>query len=137
MTGNAAAAHFLLVGDGADLRALRSIVTRLPVNAYGQIYVEVASVMQLEQWPVPAGMTVSWLCRDSSPGEDGQVAAQGELVARAVSAWVAEWMPERQRSHQSPYVLWIGCASSDHVDGLYRELAQRIEHTHFHDPRAH
>lgn len=127
-------AHFLLVGDSADLATLQGIVARLPVNAYGQIFIEVASELQIQNWRVPTGMTVSWLCRDRASSVVGAVAHQGELVARAVSAWVAEWMPERHGSQASPYVLWIGCAASDHVDGLYQELAHRIEHAHFHDP---
>lgn len=137
MTAKAAPVHFLLVGGGADVAALRGIVARLPVNAYGQVLIEVASELHVEDWPAPPGVTVSWLCRDRSFASMGRAAQQGELVARAVTAWVAEWMPEEEEEHAAPYVLWLGCAANAHVERLYLELAERIGHVHFHDPRAH
>lgn len=122
----------MLAGDGGDLAVLRRIVDRLPVDAYGQIYVEVGSAAQLEYWNVPAGMALQWLCRDEADGYFGAGAPHGELLARAVRGWVSEWIPESEKAHELPYVLWIGCAASGHVDRLYRELATSMEHLHLH-----
>jgi NADPH-dependent ferric siderophore reductase len=129
-------AHFLLVGDGADLGTLRGIVDRLPVDAYGQIFVEVATRAQVRRWDVPAGMTVSWLRRDRVASLLGGLAPRGELVARAVTAWVAEWIPEERSDRALPYVLWIGCSASDQVDRLYRHLARRFGNLHLHHPHT-
>ncbi len=131
-----AGAHFLLVGDSTDLATILDTVARLPVNAYGQIFIEVASDVQIQRWRVPLGMSVSWLRRDRLSSVVGTIAPRGELVARAVAAWVAEWMPEHHGDHELPYVLWIGCSASDRVDQLYRELAGRIDHLHLHHPHA-
>src|SRR6218665_196692 len=88
-------AHILLVGDSTDIPAIRGMVDGLPPTAYGQIFIEVAAEVQVEKWAVPEGLTVTWLLRDSSAsGIRSGLAARGELVARAVHAWVAEWMPE-------------------------------------------
>ncbi len=129
-------AHFLLVGDSADLPTLQGIVSRLPTNAFGQIFIEVASTVQVRHWIVPTGMTVSWLCRDRAAGAPGALAPHGELAARALAAWVAEWIPERRTDHQLPYVLWVGCAASERVDHLYRHLARRFDNLHLHRPRT-
>ncbi len=125
--------HFLLVGDSTDIGTLRETVRRLPVDGYGQIFVEVASQMQVEQWSVPCGISVTWLCRDRRADA---LVPRGELVVRAVDAWVAEWMPAPGDEQEVPYILWIGCSSSDRVDRLYRELSDRIEHAHLHHPHA-
>src|SRR5690606_21907763 len=103
-------AHFLLVGDSTDLSTLQTTVSRLPVNAYGQIFIEVASAQQIRQWDLPDRMSLSWLCRDSASSSLGAVAPRGELVARAVDAWVAEWIPEQHNERQTPYIMWIGCS---------------------------
>lgn len=123
-------AHFLLAGDSTDLRAMRDAVNRLPVNAYGQVFIEVASAVQIQRWDAPSGITVTWLCRDESSGPTSRVAPRGELVARALSAWLSEWTPENHTDRDRPHVLWIGCCASEHVDRLYRELASRIPHRH-------
>lgn len=127
-------AHFLLVGDSADLPALRGIVSRLPVNAYGQVLVEVATGMQIQPWELPERMTLTWLRRDRMAGVLGGLAPRGELAARAVMAWVAEWIPEQHRDHELPYILWIGCRASRQVDHLYRHLRERFDHLHLHHP---
>ena len=43
-------AHFFLAGD---LVALRGITGTLPVDAYGQILIEVDSVRRIHDWPAP------------------------------------------------------------------------------------
>lgn len=126
-------AHYLLVGDSADLGVLRDLVEQLPLDSYGQIYVEVASRVQVERWDVPPGMSLSWLRRDRTESLLGGLVPRGELAARAVSGWVAEWMPEGE-DPAHPHVLWIGCSASEHVDRLYRDLARRLDRSRLHHP---
>lgn len=132
--GTTLAPHYLLVGDTADLPALRDIVQRLPVGAYGQIFVEVLTGTQIQTWDVPENITVSWLRRDLSSRAFGGVAHRGDVVSRAVMAWVAEWIPERRSARDLPYVIWIGCAANDEVDRLYHHLLYRFESLHVHHP---
>jgi len=62
-------------------------------------------------------------------------APSGLRAARAVLSWVSEWVPEG-RGEETSYVLWIGCASSAHIDYLYRHLAHRFENLHLHHPHG-
>lgn len=141
MSGPAAPrAHFLLAGDDADLRALRQAIDRLPVDAYGQVFVEVASAVQIEQWCLPDRLSIAWLVRGAIGPADrsGRVdpIERGALLERALSSWVGEWMPaEGQRAREIPLVMWIGCASSERIDALCDRLAWRADHIHLHDPR--
>ncbi|MBX3094292.1 MAG: SIP domain-containing protein [Cryobacterium sp.] len=127
-------AHYLLVGDGTDLDTLRATVKKLPPDAYGQIYIEVTSEREVQEWSVPKRMSLNWLRRDSASSAVGTIAPRGELIARAVGAWVAEWVPEEHREHRLPYALWLGCSASEWASRLHYELAQRIDHIHVHRP---
>jgi NADPH-dependent ferric siderophore reductase len=109
----------LLAGDSADLRDLRALAATLPADAYGQVYVEVASAVQAEAIEVPARVVVTWLVRDR---EDG-VAARGALLGAAVDGWIAEWMPEGVRNDQR--IAWIGCSAAPAIADRYRELQER------------
>ncbi len=128
-------AHFLLAGDSADRVALRDAIGRLPVDAYGQVFVEVASEIQVESWDAPAGVAIAWLPRDAAAAR-GALSARGALLERAVLAWVAEWMPENPKAHALPYVMWIGGAANERIDRLCEKLAWRFDRVHLHDPGA-
>ena len=123
MTGEPEGAHFLLVGDSHDLPAIRAMAERLPTNAYGQLYLEVASPVQVERWELPPGMGVTWLRRDRHPG----ISPRGDLAARAAAAWLAEWMPADAPEPPRPFILWVGCGASRAMDRLHRELHARLE----------
>ena len=123
--------HFLLVGDSRDIPAIGGMLGRLPVGSIGQVYLEVTSAIQIRELPAPEGVAVSWLCRDRLAGA---IPARGELAARAVEAWVSEWMPEQQDMRPHPFIMWIGCATSAPVTRLYRELADRLGDAHLHHP---
>ncbi len=118
-------AHFLLAGDTADLAALRGISVRLPVDAYGQIFVEVASPAMVEPIDCPPGIAVTWMLRPS--GADA-----GTRIAPAVDAWVAEWITGTGADTPMPYVIWVGCSSSRAVRELLRDLRTRIDDLHLH-----
>lgn len=86
----------------------------LPADAYGQVYVEVASSVRVEPLARPARVAVTWLVRDP----DGATGPRGELLVRAVDGWAAEWMtaPDPRR------VVWIGCAAGPEIAERYRRL---------------
>ncbi|MEQ6899198.1 SIP domain-containing protein [Microbacterium sp. KR10-403] len=130
----AVAPHYLLVGETSDIPLLRTIVERLPLDAYGQIFVEVIGHGQIQDWDVPENMTLTWLRRDLSSRAYGGVALRGEVASRAVMAWVSEWIPERKSARDLPYILWIGCSANDEVDRLYHHLLHRFERLHLHHP---
>lgn len=120
--------HFLLAGDGGDLAMIGTLLDRLPVDAYGQAFVEVASAFQISDLPAPAGMTVTWLVNNSPT----RAQPRGELAARAAVAWVSEWLPEEQDAHTAPYVMWIGGATSTIMDQLHDQLGERLDRLHLH-----
>ena len=118
-------AHFFLAGDGDDLVALRGITGKLPVDAYGQILIEVDSTTYIHDWPAPDGVVVNWLVR--GPDMDN-----GDRIAAAVDAWVTEWIIGSGSDTEMPYVLWVGCSGSIAVQHLLRDLSDRIDDLHLH-----
>lgn len=120
--------HFLIAGDITDLSLLHQLLGRLPVDAYGQVFVEVAARFQISRLPAPAGLTVHWLVDDASP----LTHTRGERAAQAVMAWVSEWMPEETSAHATPYVMWIGCSTSTVMDRLYDRLGDSLDDLHLH-----
>ncbi|OJX75341.1 SIP domain-containing protein [Leifsonia sp. 71-9] len=123
-------AHFLLVGDETDLPVLQPLVSRLPVDAYGQIYLEVRDGMDAMIWPVPPGIQVTWLVRGD------RHAARGDLAMRAVAAWIDEWMPEAMGEEQAPFVMWLGCRGNTRADAVFGDLGARIESRRAHPGAA-
>lgn len=109
----------LLAGDGADLRDLRALAATLPADAYGQVYVEVDSADRIERLETPARVAVTWLVRETGQ----RTAAVGELLADAVGAWTAEWMPEGVRDDRR--IAWVGCSCVPAIADRYRALQQR------------
>lgn len=87
----------LFLGDSVDIPAIRAEVEALPDDAYGQVFVEVATRVQVQRWSTPPGVGVTWLERYDSSGGRGPVVPRGELAARALAGWVSEWMPDSGR----------------------------------------
>lgn len=127
--------HFLLVGDSADIPTIQATLRRLPVDAYGQVILEVASPLQFQLIDAPEGVAISWLFRDSGGGILEPVPARGERIVRALEGWLAEWMPEHH-AQSDPLVLWIGCCDSALVDEFYLTLRTEYPqlHLHLHHP---
>ncbi len=121
-------AHFLIAGDAGDLPLLERLLSRLPADAYGQVFVEVTTAFQITELPAPVGMTVTWLVDKPAT----QAEPRGELAARAAVAWVAEWMPESRDAHEAPYVMWIGGTTSIVLDRLHDRLGDRLDRLHLH-----
>jgi NADPH-dependent ferric siderophore reductase len=129
MTAPQAAAQVLLVGDSADVRTIRGIVAGFGDDVYGQVLLEVASAVQIEDWPRPDGIVVTWLVRERGP----RVIPRGVLVAQALAAWATEWLLPGD-AHPLPSLVWVGCAFSDPVDDVYADLADRVDGLHLHHP---
>ena len=116
--------HVMMAGDSRDLPELRSILSRLPADSYGQVFIEIVSSVQVVPLAVPAGVTVTWLRRDLASGASHGTfgAARGESLERAVLAWAAEWLEAECQCGQAPFYLWIGCAMSPSVNRLHVAL---------------
>lgn len=87
--------HVLLAGGSSDIRTIRALLLDLPGTAYGQVFIEVASPIQVVSLPAPPRVSVTWLFRHSRSHDSarGIPIIRGELVADAVSAWISEWLP--------------------------------------------
>lgn len=121
-------AHFFIAGDLSDLPLIRRMLERIPVDAYGQVYIEVAAAFQIVPLAAPTGITVTWLVADSSPLRH----RAGDLTSRAVMAWVAEWTPEDPQAHEIPYVMWIGGSTTTVIDRLYERYGDALSDLHLH-----
>jgi NADPH-dependent ferric siderophore reductase len=114
----------LLAGDASDLRDLRALISTLPADAYGQVYVEVSDAEQVERLATPPRVAVTWLVRESgSEREDGSTAERGLLLAAAVEGWIAEWMPAGVRDDRR--IAWVGCSALPRIADRYRVLQER------------
>ncbi len=118
------ASRVLIAGCSTDIPAICRMLRELPSGAYGQIYVEIASPVQVRRWAVPDGVVVTWLRRDEQGQASGAVLPKGELLARAVSAWMAEWLTADDPL--VPGFVWLGGATSPRIDDLYDELSRRL-----------
>lgn len=123
--------HILLVGDSSDIPAIHDILRDLPSDSYGQVYLEVATSIQIRPIDTPPGVSLTWLCRDRHSNDArrvsrdiGAMARRGEPASQAITAWVAEWLPDE--SSESDFMMWIGCSASHRVGRLYRALQERL-----------
>jgi NADPH-dependent ferric siderophore reductase len=111
----------LLAGDSADLPELRALIATLPQDAYGQVYVEVAAPVQVEPLATPVRVAVTWLVRETPAG----LHARGELLARAVDAWTAEWLPAGVRDARR--IAWVGCAAAPAIADRFRTMRAQAD----------
>ncbi|MCS5734755.1 siderophore-interacting protein [Herbiconiux daphne] len=122
---HAALVRVLLAGDTGDIAPIRRILDALPADAYGRVYLEIVSPVQIRPLVAPAGVSITWLRRDLVPHGLLETAPRGELIRSAVSAWVAEWMPEAAVPGDHLH-LWLGCNASPRVGALYCELSSLL-----------
>lgn len=125
--------HFLLAGDSSDLPLMSHILRRLPVDAYGQVFIEIDAARPIEFLETPEDLTVTWLHRDMHD----PMARVGEAAADAVLAWVSEWVPEHREAHSAPYVMWIGQSMSRVMTQLSDHLGDRVGALHIHYQAEH
>ena len=129
--------HLLLAGDVHDAPRLLELVDLLPVHAHGQMFVEVGTTggqhhADPADWVLPPGVGLHVLRR--APGAPRP--RRGQLLAAAVSAWAAEWLPDDVCGCAGTFGLWVGCAASPDVENLCRDLVRRLDMApvHLHRP---
>lgn len=123
-----AAAHFLVAGSSADLPDLHGALERLPESAYGQVILEIGPDETPCHLDLPEGVSLTLLRRAAGPDHD-----RGERTARAVHAWISEWMCEEDE--RAPRVIWLGGLSCEPIMRLHQDLRARFPHLHEH-PQA-
>lgn len=125
----------LIAGDAADLHSIRDILGRLPMDAFGQVFIEVFGAIQIEHLQAPPRVNITWLCRDLRRSDErvGAGAAKGEPLVRAVEGWLDEWVhvDEATRQHFS---LWIGCSTNVRVNRLCRTIERTTVTDERHTP---
>ncbi|WP_336659132.1 SIP domain-containing protein [Leucobacter sp. USHLN153] len=118
----------LAAGDASDITQLREWLRELPETAYGRVFIEVFSDVQIEALPTPPHVGVTWLCREGR--EDGSAAApgrrRGEALAGAVDAWFDEWLWADADSVRN-IQLWMGARSSTTMQAYWMGLDRRLE----------
>lgn len=97
--------RFLLAGDQSAVETLRFILATLPVNARGQVFVEVESLDDIGVLSAPSRFAVCWLVRE-----------RGQSLRRSVDAWLAEMLPVSAFGAHSVYA-WVA------ADGAARLLS--------------
>ncbi|MGC5629358.1 SIP domain-containing protein [Georgenia sp. Z1344] len=127
--------HVLLVGEQVDIPYIRSVLDRLPENAYGQVYLEVDTDEHVAALDAPARVGVRWLTR-ARVGDEARLLPRGARVERAVRAWLSEWLCDAP--DEGPIVVWVGGADNLRLAELHLELHARIhEHHHAQAHRRH
>jgi NADPH-dependent ferric siderophore reductase len=94
------AGRYLIAGDETTLPAIARILEMLPVDARGDVFVEVSEAADTLPLALPAGVTLTWLKRCETPLPLEQVI---DTCLRSIDA--------------EPVCLWVGCEA---------EVARRI-----------
>lgn len=105
----------LIAGGVEDLPEITRMLEDLPVNAYGQVFVEAALPEQVRSLPAPGRVTVTWLLRSARRSAVSSLvfADHGEALAEAVTGWAAEWCVADCEPRTT---VWIGCVDSPWVE---------------------
>lgn len=124
----------LAAGDNTDLPALRDWCAALPADSYGRVFVQVESPSQIDNFPTPMNVGVTWLVRESrsfdldtmpigfeSSANTHSLDYEDELV-RAVDAWFDEWLRADPLSGRH-FLMWTGARNRPAM----REFWERIE----------
>ena len=61
MTVSSDSPLFLFAGDSSDVPYVQATLERLPVDAFGHVFLEVATSVQIQSLRRPEGMSVHWL----------------------------------------------------------------------------
>lgn len=118
----------LIAGDVGDLNEIQRVLDGLSDTDYGQVFIESASCQQQRTLRAPDNLGLTWLHRDlrRSPGGFGAIAARGEVLVRAVDAWLDEWMRASTMTIDS-FVIWLGCRSSSIANSYYAQLRRELD----------
>ncbi|GAB2469515.1 hypothetical protein [Xylanimonas ulmi] len=121
--------HVLLAGDLHDIPRIVMVLEHSSPWVYGQIYLEVddrdlpvARALLLDE--LPDGVCLTLLLRPR-----GAASAPGELLARALTGWVAEWASGQAPRDAGAIAMWVGFAASPAVDSACQALGARLART--------
>lgn len=103
--------HVLIAGSTAELPCMRSLLSMLPSDSYGQVLVAAAADDDLSGIEVPSRVTVQRV--------------QPDGLADAVSAWMAEWIPELGDPDRSVGV-WVGAGVAARAERHLHDLASLL-----------
>ena len=92
------------------MSAIEALLHLLPSTTYGQVLVETAHAHTLPPLNHPPRVAVTWLQRRAAD-------AAGDLLAAAVTGWLAEWMPEEPDPGRA-VTVWVGQSARDRVDAV-------------------
>tara|TARA_B100000408_G_scaffold71527_1_gene54778 strand:- start:919 stop:1293 length:375 start_codon:yes stop_codon:yes gene_type:complete len=109
---------FLFAGDSSDVPYVQATLERLPVDAFGHVFLEVATSIQIQSLRRPEGMSVHWLCR-TDVGVDATMSPRGARLEAATRAWLSEWMCG---SDSGPRIIWIGATTIPAMSRLHDEI---------------
>ncbi|MGR4010275.1 SIP domain-containing protein [Leucobacter sp. 1207-22] len=128
--------HYVLAaGDAGDLGGLQAWCNDLPPGSYGQIFIEVFAPIQIEPFPTPPGIAVTWICRESlrpSP-RPGIGIPRGQALADAVDAWFDEWL-RATPTNGAHFLLWAGARSSSIMQSYWHRLEVELNALWAHEP---
>ncbi|WP_162234567.1 siderophore-interacting protein [Agreia sp. Leaf210] len=113
------AGRVLLAGDSTIIPVIQGLIETLPDTARGQIFIEVETALDIIALETPERITVSWLARDVRTGTPGQV------LGRAVRAWVSEMTTGDVVADGAELCVWLG-GEAARIDDLRADLAERL-----------
>lgn len=122
----------LIAGDENDLVLIREQLQALPRDAYGQVFIEALTdslcAREALQEVTPGRVTVTWLVRGERESRIPELvfAERGEILARALVAWMGEWLPETGEGVPEP-TLWIGGAQTASMFSARNAIDERMQ----------
>jgi NADPH-dependent ferric siderophore reductase len=100
--------HILVAGSESELPAIEALLLLLPSTAYGQVLIETEPQQAALSLSAPPRVTLTCL-------ERTRVDEPGALLAAAVHAWLAEWMPHEPDPARA-ITVWVGGSARDRVN---------------------
>lgn len=104
----------------------------LPVTAYGQVLLAAGpgdiAAHDLEGIVAPPRMSITRLSVPAMPGWGPAVAlaTRDAVLAQAIAAWVAEWVPD-EVAPDRVVNMWIGGCGSTTVDAMCEEFPRGLQ----------
>ena len=117
----------LAAGDAGDFQGIRAWCAALPEDAYGQIFIEVFSPIQIESLDAPTGVSVTWICREQRRGSTlpGLGAAHCEALMHAVDGWLDEWY-RAEHGPERHFTIYMGARGSSIMRSYWRGVEAEV-----------
>ncbi|MDI6022349.1 SIP domain-containing protein [Leucobacter sp. UT-8R-CII-1-4] len=117
----------LAAGDIGDLPGLRAWCENLPIDSYGQVFIEVFSPIQIEPIHTPPGVNVTWICRERlrESTRPGIGIPRCEALATAVDAWLDEWF-RVDSCLTRHFTMWMGARGSSIMHSYWLRIEREV-----------